>query len=164
MDKEVMCKNLKDFDDIMHRYDIPYFFIFGTLLGAAREKDFIDWDSDVDVGCYYEHYHEFPRVANDLRALGFNVLKREEIPPQDDFIIRDNEKIEIWWFKKLGDERVYDNNIRYEKRFFEPLCTIEFNGRIYHTPNNIIEFLDITYGKDWLTPSRHKEYILGRSK
>lgn len=161
MDKEAMRRNLHDFKESMDRHKIPFFFIFGTLLGAVRGNDFIDWDTDVDVGCFYEDYGRIDAVMQDLQETkGFKVLPKELIPPRDNFFIRDNEKIEIWWFSKEGDERMYNERIKYPCSFFEPLDNIVFHGETYRTPNNRETFLTLTYGNDWYVPDPNKHYIL----
>lgn len=40
---------LKDFDRVCRKYNLHYYLICGSLLGAVRHKDLIPWDDDVDV-------------------------------------------------------------------------------------------------------------------
>ena len=71
MDKVVMSANLADFQAVMQKYQIPFFITFGTLLGAVREHDFIDYDTDVDVGILNPevHYLKMKKVKEDLVSL-----------------------------------------------------------------------------------------------
>ena len=108
MDRVVMLCNLLDFSKIMHHHGIPFFFIFGTLLGAVREGNFIKHDTDVDVGAFLEDRKRIEDVILELQVRGFTAVATKDCPPHDNFFIRGNEKIEIWWFEETEDERVYD--------------------------------------------------------
>ena len=50
---------------ICNKYDIKYFIIWGTLLGAVRNKGFIPWDDDFDLALFREDYEKFISVAKD---------------------------------------------------------------------------------------------------
>lgn len=44
-----LLKILTDFDEICKKENIYYVIVGGTLLGAVRERGFIEWDDDIDV-------------------------------------------------------------------------------------------------------------------
>ena len=49
------CKNnlkeiLKNIDELFTEYKIPYWLDYGTLLGAVRTGDILDYDEDCDIG------------------------------------------------------------------------------------------------------------------
>lgn len=48
----------KEFDRICTQHDIPYYMVYGTMLGAVRHEGFIPWDDDMDFGVPYEYYEE----------------------------------------------------------------------------------------------------------
>lgn len=63
----------KEICNILERNSIPYFIIFGTLLGAVRHKGFIPWDDDFDIMMFDDTYEK-----------GMEALRREL--PKDLFL------------------------------------------------------------------------------
>ena len=54
---------LKIFADICKKWDIPYFLVCGSALGAVKYGGFIPWDDDIDVGLLRPDYERFLEVA-----------------------------------------------------------------------------------------------------
>ena len=64
--KKIWNKEIELFlevDRICKKYDIKYYALFGTLLGAVRHKGFIPWDDDIDVAMLRPDYMRFVQVA-----------------------------------------------------------------------------------------------------
>jgi hypothetical protein len=126
MDISIMTKNMLDFKEAMDNAQIPFIFIFGTLLGVIRDKNFISYDNDADVACDAINHRKICQVVNELKEKGFIIPEKNEIPLHDHFFIRDGEKIDIWWFDEIDDYWIYDKHIRYKKSFFQNPKEISF--------------------------------------
>jgi len=163
----VMTSNMLAFKEAMDNADIPFILIFGTLLGAIREKGFITYDSDADVACYAEDHQKIHGVIKELQSKGFYVPEKNECPLHDHFFINSGERIDIWWFSEIDKDWIYDKHIRYAKKFFDSPEEIDFLNTKFLVPHQPLDFLDITYGKDWTTPIHIKDpksdYILDRT-
>ena len=54
---------LREFDRVCQKYDLRYYLICGSLLGAVRHKDLIPWDDDVDVAMPREDFDRLLKCA-----------------------------------------------------------------------------------------------------
>ena len=48
---------------ILQKYDLKYFMLGGTLLGAVRHQGFIPWDDDMDIGMPRPDYEQFLQIV-----------------------------------------------------------------------------------------------------
>ncbi len=65
---------LKAFDSCLIEHKIPYTLIFGSLLGAIREKGFIKHDLDIDVALFNKD--RTPILYEILNDAGFKIIRR----------------------------------------------------------------------------------------
>jgi len=70
MDSDVLIKLQKEQFDIAKKvtgicdkYNLQYFLIGGTLLGAVRHGGFIPWDDDFDIGMPRKDYEQFLEIS-----------------------------------------------------------------------------------------------------
>lgn len=55
-------KMLTELVDLLNKYDIQYYMIGGSLIGAMRHQGFIPWDDDIDLGMTRENYDRFLNI------------------------------------------------------------------------------------------------------
>tara|TARA_B100001540_G_scaffold179275_1_gene158143 strand:+ start:3986 stop:5110 length:1125 start_codon:yes stop_codon:yes gene_type:complete len=169
---------------IIEQQKCNYFLDAGTLLGAIRDKQFIPWDHDVDLGLIYNNQKEVDKLIKALkkkfyiRALQFKddpeiwkpgkyriikayrkkgLFKREKLC-LDIFIFYqsklDNTGEEVY---KYG---VWGRNAFYPKHILEAFETTKFYNREYVIPKNPTKFLEFKYGANWKTPIKQWSTIL----
>ena len=68
---------LQDLEKICRRYNLQYFAVFGTALGATRHQGFIPWDDDIDVGMMRDDYEIFIRVVEREMGDKYQILTPE---------------------------------------------------------------------------------------
>lgn len=56
---------LREFDRVCKKYNLKYFLVHGSLLGAIRHGGFIPWDDDIDVGMFREDYEKFMELSKN---------------------------------------------------------------------------------------------------
>lgn len=54
---------LQLFVNICDKWDIPYYLVCGSALGAVKYGGFIPWDDDIDVGLLRSDYERFLEIA-----------------------------------------------------------------------------------------------------
>lgn len=109
----IELKMMSEFQRICSKYELRYFAIGGTLLGAIRHGGYIPWDDDMDFGMPREDYEKFIAVA------------REELP--DGMILQCHETDKSFF---IGHAKIrmdgttairkfeIDNNIPYHQGIF----------------------------------------------
>ena len=153
-------KNLLDVKCILDELNIPFYLTHGTLLGAYREKDWIQWDDDVEIDIFDEIFKKnYDKLCNKLINKGFIIRGRKiEIKKKkgEKFnLYRDKEKISIrgiYLDPDYEDDKYRLTNVfQYLKEFYDKPEFIEFKGAIFMAPGPIKEFLTYRYGDDWET-------------
>lgn len=56
---------LTELDRVCKAHDLTYFALYGTMLGAAREKGIIPWDDDLDVAMLRPDYDRLCEIVQD---------------------------------------------------------------------------------------------------
>jgi phosphorylcholine metabolism protein LicD len=155
-DKELNIRNdgLKKIKIGMEELEIEFFLIMGVLLGAVREKDFIKWDWDVELGIFSNSLiYRLDEIKEYFDNDYFNV---EVVDRSYDGlkvnIFYNNNKFTLWGLHFAG-KWLQRKSFKFPKKYFKVLDELNFRGEIYKIPNNVEDFLTFVYG-DWETPRK----------
>lgn len=157
--KNILGKEIENLSIFFKKeFNIELFLIFGTLLGAIREKDFIAHDTDIDMG-YISKFttkdevnKEFDLICDVLQSKNLFIRRRGH----KHFDCKSINKIyyfDIWvsYINKNGDFRLAPFHVPFIKTDFLPLKSILFRQTLVNIPQNPELILDKLY-KNWQTP------------
>ena len=158
-------KTLEDMKNILDKNNINFFLIFGTALGAHREKKFIEHDNDIDLGLYSIEFDKIAKIKNDIKKKFYikKVFPDWKNPTEyactnietgvkvDLFqvLCKDNNKCTTYTYTGICDNKP---NKRCE--YLDPINLIDINfmGKKYKVPDK--DFLKSAYGSDWRIPKK----------
>lgn len=111
---------LSEFDRVCQKYDLRYYLICGSLLGAVRHGDLIPWDDDVDVAMpckdfeiLMQHVKEEWGLGEDIMFLNYNQMGNGTFLDYMTRLVYMKEEIPVNIFRKIkgkGREDV-DNHL-----------------------------------------------------
>lgn len=151
IDRSISKDNLLSLHKCFEEFDIEFGLIYGTLLGAVREGNFIEHDEDTDLFALEEEREKILDSLFRLREYGLEVGRYEaEILS----IMKDDEYIDIYFFKKnIFGKRVANGSL-IDSKYLEELEDLDFLGKTFKVPKNPKELLEIIYGKNWRIPKK----------
>lgn len=79
---------LEDITKVCVKYEIPYFAVSGTLLGAVRHGGFIPWDDDTDICMLRPDYDRFMDAARKELPHWYSVLEMNYEAKWDEMFAR----------------------------------------------------------------------------
>lgn len=135
----IFAQNLLDIKRICEKYNRTLFLMYGTLLGAVRDKSFIKHDTDIDIGFFTDQKRGFYKILQELTAMDFELIRTSN---NDNLItlLRDDEYTDMLFFSR--------NNLP-----FTNLIEYPFLNNIFLIPENYSEMLTDLYG-DWQVPEK----------
>jgi len=126
--------------DILNEKKIKFWLEAGTLLGILRDGDLIPWDYDADLGIPADSADDIMKLRLDwekIRQINFHIDLFCVYPVQDKY-------------------RWVDSNAlkHVDRKYYDSLRTIEWEGRKINIPNHAEEYLSLRYG-NWQVPDRN---------
>lgn len=76
--QNIIIDMLKEFDRICNKYNIKYWAVGGTLIGAIRHKGFIPWDNDVDVGIMDTDFKKLCKILKKELTGNYKLVLRDD--------------------------------------------------------------------------------------
>jgi len=149
----VAKNNLIEIKELLDKYDIKFGLIYGTLLGAIRENNFIEHDEDIDLSVLDEYKEDLLAVLYEIIDKGFKVLRYNGKLLS---ISRDNEYIDFYFFKKNSfSYRKCDVGLKVKSTYLENTKAYPFLGKNFQTPIEAEKLLVELYGKNWQVPVKN---------
>ena len=139
LDKIISKENILTLKKIFDKKNLFFFLTSGTLLGAIREKDFIDDDNDTDVCILFE---DLPKLVLCVPELIKNGLIPLRINNNEITFVKNNEYIDIEF-------------LRVETKFTNYFDKVVFCGEEFNIPNNVDEYLTQCYGNWHIKSDKH---------
>lgn len=163
--KDMLLRTL----DILNEKKFKYWLEAGTLLGILRDGDLIPWDYDADLGIPADSADDIMKLRLDF--LPKYLIKRRRINtpwlPGDMRVIKVktpwekikqiNFHVDLFCVYPVQDKyRWVDTNAlkHVDKKFYDSLDTIEWEGRKINIPNHVEEYLSLRYG-NWQVPDQN---------
>lgn len=140
--------------------NVPCFLLCGTLLGAMRDGELMEWDDDVDLGIWEHDRHKLDAASMlgwevvDYRKMGHDLIGWEYRLTYDDT------KVDLFFLHQSDEGCWFNVGGRYHYHYprIEGLTTVELGGDSYNVPVNWEECLVANYGPDWKTPNREWDW------
>jgi len=167
-------KDLNIIREIFENVKVEFYLAYGTCLGALRDKDFIAWDDDIDLGvinCPLEKRIEIGYLMEDLgftaQSIVFNVQGREinnYSGYQGDkdtgiIVMERNVKSTIFFFTEQEEEMICRAKVGapilmgYPKKLTQSFQKIKFRNYEYNIPKPPECYLGFAY-TDWNRPNK----------
>ena len=158
MDMATAESLLKEAKRILDGLGLVFFLRHGTCLGAVRDKAFIEWDDDLDIGSVIglhglteELVHE---AADVFKEHGFAA----EVIDSELHLSVDLKKSGTqmdWTCYRIIDDSIFQwPVVRIPVSLHTDLKEIDFLGEKFLVPNPPEEYLKLKYGPEWMIPKK----------
>jgi len=154
INREISKENLLALKNCFDQRALTFGLIYGTLLGAIREHDFIEHDEDTDVFVLEEDRELLLETLFDLRELGFEVGRYDSELLS---IVKDGEYIDIYLYKKINKKTRSNGGYVIDAEYLDNLIEYELFGEKFRIPNHPENLLEILYGENWRIPDKNRK-------
>jgi hypothetical protein len=177
-DRDRLVSALEAVHELLEREGIWHCLGFGTVLGAVREGDVIEWDNDIDL---FVRRSDLGRIValtgeSDIRGVDFRRVRypSSRLAVHDGVTTFDPGYVRILFegdhvgelfapsvfsdgvlrFLDFATAVVWCPHWSLPHWFLEETSTVELAGRPYPAPRSAESYLACVYGDDWRTPYR----------
>ena len=149
-------KGFFEINDFLNKKKIFFFIWGGTLLGFKREKNFIRWDWDVEIGLYEKTIlTNWNLIIEFLIKEKFKIIYKNKEQLKIEATKYRSKKITKFTIAGWKFDYFTQNYIRKKlsipKFFFDKMTKIMFSKKWFFCPGPIEDFLDFYYG-NWKKP------------
>lgn len=156
--KQHMIDDLKIFSIYLDKIDIKWGPAFGTLIGMARNDDFLSWAPCFDIYILKEDEERFKDVLWLLSEVGFKLVRYERRGLY--YVERNGEYLKIFVLRKIStDIRHTGGSDFIHEKYLQNTTKWNFKGIDFNVPQEIDEYLTFQYG-EWTTPKQTVFYKL----
>lgn len=154
-DVEIATENLLLMKEILEKHDIKFWLMFGTLLGAIRDKNFIRHDTDTDIGGFYRDNEKLLAAIPEMVSKGFTPIRAKKSIGAYIFIRKD-EYVDIYLYRLVKNHLNINvwNCWNYEipEIYFKEFNSVRFLNSLFTVPLYSDLLLEEWYGDDWQQP------------
>ena len=156
VDSAVAAEMLMDVKGIMDQLGVVFFLRQGTCLGAVRDKAFISWDDDLDLGSVLGLHglteETVDRAVGAFEENGYYVEVGRTTRDVSISFVKSSVRTDWSCHRIIGDTIFQYPGIKTPLALFTQLKEIDFIGEKFLVPNPPEEYLRLKYGPDWKTP------------
>jgi len=158
--KELLFKVI----EALEENNIDYFLEAGTLLGAMRNKDFIKYDKDIDIGTTNDFFDDYNKLNAFLSSLYKRGLKIPLIRGNWSIKIEEDSSLHVdidrYFLSKKKDIYYCIDLSKQHIRYFPRKIISERNEYLFLGKEVKIildykSYLNILYGNDWKKPKKN---------
>jgi len=161
INKKEYEKDLLNIKKVLDECNIKFWLIFGTLLGAVRDNDFLSWDDNTNVAVYEEVLlPKIEIVKNKFIEQGFifRIIPKKRGTKINLHRFEHKNSVEALFLDKNYKNNRYrlSNSFKHPRKYFEKYGSIKFKDENFRVPTPVEKYLSFLY-KDWRTPIKLSE-------